>query len=85
MDEKEVYIILRHLFTEELEVSEECVWLDAKLKEDMGIDSLDVIDVIVLIHEKFRLKIMVDELRGLKTMRDLSNLVTSKLASGSQD
>lgn len=85
MDDNNVYMMLRHMFTEELEVSEGSVWLDAKLKEDMGIDSLDVVDAIVLIHEKFGLKIMVDELRGIKTMRELSNFITSKLSNGSQE
>ena len=53
---------------EELEIEEEKIQDDARLKEDLGIDSLEVVDVVVLVDEEFGFKMKPEDFRELKTV-----------------
>ena len=41
----------------ELEIDEANIFPEAKLKEDMGIDSLDFVDIVVIVEKNFGFKI----------------------------
>ena len=43
---------------DELEIDESKIHGDARLKEDLGIDSLEVVDVVVLVEQEFGFKMM---------------------------
>jgi len=68
MDVKEKIIALLNdkLGYEEAELSE-----DKDLVNDLGIDSLDMVEIIMGIEEKFGLKIEDSEVAGIKTVGDL--------------
>lgn len=66
-------------FVEEFEISEELLTPKATLRKDLGIDSLDVVDVIVLVDREFGVKITTEELKSLVTLGDLYAFIESKL------
>ena len=51
MDINEIQEKVNAFLVDELEIDESKIEDDARLKEDLGIDSLEVVDVIVLVEE----------------------------------
>jgi acyl carrier protein len=54
-----------------------------KLREDLGLDSLDVVSIVSQIERRFRIRLTHEELQALQTVGDVLNLLQSKLASSS--
>lgn len=52
---------------EDLEIDEAKIKDDARLKEDIGIDSLDFVDIVVLVEKNFGVKIKPEEMKNVKT------------------
>ena len=65
---------------EELEIDQEKISDEARLKEDMGIDSLEVVDVIVLVEEAFGLKMKPEDFRGLPTLGAFCQYIADHIA-----
>lgn len=59
--------IVTEFLTEELEIDQDKITGDARLKEDLGIDSLEVVDVVVLVDEAFHFKMKPEDFKDLKT------------------
>lgn len=51
---------------------------DSKLI-DLGIDSLDVVEYLLELEEKYSIEFPPEEMQGLKTLGDLINLIESKV------
>ena len=53
MDRKQIEEKVRNFLIEDLEIDEDKIFDDARLKEDMGIDSLDFVDIVVIVEKNF--------------------------------
>ena len=53
MTRQEIEEKVRNFLIEDLEIDEEKIADDAKLKDDMGIDSLDFVDIVVIVEKNF--------------------------------
>ena len=62
MTRTEIEEKVRNFLIEDLEIEEENIFPDARLKEDMGIDSLDYVDIVVIVEKNFGFKIVPDGL-----------------------
>lgn len=60
-------------------VAEKPVALDADLLKDLEMDSLDVMDMVMEIEDRFDIVIGQGEMSNVQTMADLVNLVDGKL------
>ena len=60
-------------------VDESKISLDASLKEDLGIDSLDSVEIILELESRFNVKIEDDEATNIKTVEDMVKILESKL------
>lgn len=80
MDTKTIEEIVRKFLLEDLEIDEDKVFPEAKLKEDMGIDSLDYVDIVVLVERNFGFKIKPEEMAEVKTMAQFVDYIKSKVA-----
>ena len=65
---------------DELEIEPDKISDDARLKEDLGIDSLEVVDVIVLVEEEFGFKMRPEQFRDLKTYGQFCQFIYDRLA-----
>ena len=74
--EEKVYAFL----IDELEIDEENIYDEANLKDDMGIDSLDFVDIVVIVERNFGFKIKPEEMVGVNTLNDFYNYIESKVA-----
>ena len=64
---------------DDLEIEEENIFPEAKLKEDMGIDSLDYVDIVVIVEKNFGFKIVPQEMANVKTLSQFYDYIESKV------
>ena len=67
MDRQEIEAKVKEFLIEDLEIDEEKIQPEARLKEDIGIDSLDFVDIVVIVEKKFGFKIKTEEMANVKT------------------
>jgi len=79
MDRKEIEAKVRNFMIEDLEIDEDKISPDALLKQDLGIDSLDFIDIVVIVEKTFGVKIKSEEMAGVKTFSAFCDYMESKL------
>ena len=65
---------------EELEIDESKIQDQARLKEDLGIDSLEVVDVVVLVEEQFGFKMKPEDFKQIRTLDQFCQFIQDKLA-----
>ena len=66
---------------EDLEIEEENIYPESRLKEDMGIDSLDYVDIVVLVEKYFSFKITnPSEMTAVKTLTQFYDYIESKIS-----
>ena len=68
------------ILTEDFELPAEALTEDANLREDLGLDSLDAVDLANRLEEQTGIKIALRTLGELDTLRDMYALV-EKLAN----
>jgi acyl carrier protein len=79
MERSEVVKITNNFLIEEIEVEETILKEDAKLKEDLGIDSLDFVDVVVIVEREFGFKIKPEEMSEVKTLGNFYDYIMTKV------
>ena len=67
MDINEIKKKVDAFLVDELEIDESKIEDDARLKEDLGIDSLEVVDVIVLVEREVGFKMRRERVKEMKT------------------
>ena len=81
MSRQEIEEKVREFLIEDLEVEEENIHPDALLKDDLGIDSLDFVDIVVIIERKFGFKIKPEEMAGVNTLQKFCDYIESKVGN----
>ena len=79
MTRTEIEEKVREFLIDDLEIDEEKIANDTKLKEDMGIDSLDFVDIVVIVEKKFGFKIKPEEMAGVTTLSQFCDYIESKV------
>ena len=79
MDVNEVFEKVKNLFVEELGIDAEKVTMEAKLEEDLEIDSLGIVEVVMAFEDEFGIEIDDEELTDVGTVGQAVNLLHSKL------
>ena len=80
MSRNEIEEIVRNFLIEDLEIDEEKIKNDAKLKDDMGIDSLDFVDIVVIVERNFGFKIKPEEMVGVESLNDFCDYIERMIA-----
>ena len=62
---------IKKLIVEELNVDEEKITMDAKLIDDLGADSLDAVELIMAIEEKYDIQISDEVAQSIQTVGDI--------------
>lgn len=80
MTRTEIEEKVKRFLVEDLEIDEEKITPDGKLKDDLGIDSLDFVDIVVIVEKNFGFKIKPEEMTGVTTLRQFCDYIESKVA-----
>lgn len=73
LEEKVIDIIV-----EQLGVSREQCVLEASFIDDLGADSLDIVELIMEMEENFGIQIADEELEQIRTIKDVIDFLRSK-------
>lgn len=79
MDRQEIEAKVKEFLVEDLEIDEEKIKPDARLMEDIGIDSLDFVDIVVIVDKQFGFKIKPEEMSGIVTLNDFCTFIDKKI------
>ena len=79
MERKEIEEKAKAFLIEDLEIEEENIAPEAKLKDDLGIDSLDFVDIVVIVEKNFGFKIKPEEMQGIVTLSQFCDYIESKV------
>ena len=66
------------ILADQLNVKADKVQLESKIVEDLGADSLDVVEMLMSVEDKFNVSVSDEEAVNLKTVKDIVNLLESK-------
>jgi len=64
---------------DEFEVDETALVPDANLKETLDLDSLDYVDLVVVIENTFGFKVKAEDFRTILTVQDFYNYILNRL------
>ncbi len=80
MNRQEIEAKVKEFLVDDLELDESKINADARLKEDIGIDSLDFVDIVVIVEKKFGFKIKTEDMAKIKTFSQFCEYIESKIA-----
>ena len=69
---------LKELLVEELQIKEDLITLDAELSADLGINSIELADLVMLCEEKFDLTVEDEDIHSFITIGDVINFLESR-------
>jgi len=78
MDRKEIVEIINNFLIEDIEADPENISETASLKDDIGIDSLDFVDIVVIVERHFGFKINPEEMAGVTTLGQFYDYIEQK-------
>lgn len=74
-----VFDKIKDIIVEQLDVEEDEVTMEASITEDLGADSLDVVDLVMSIEESFDVEIPDEEVENIKTVGDIVKYIENKV------
>ncbi len=66
-----VFDTVKKIIVDQLDVDEEKVVSGAVIQEDLGADSLDVVDLVMSLEEEFDMEIPDEAVQNIKTVGDI--------------
>ena len=66
---------IKKILVETMDIEQEKVTLDAKLKDDLNLDSLDSVELIMSAEEEFGIEIPDEDVMNFKTVNDIVNYI----------
>ena len=79
MQKEAIVNIVNAFLIDEFELEPEQIKSNASLKDELDLESLDMVDIIVLIEKEFEIKPEPSELVKVNTVEDLYNFITKRV------
>ena len=79
MNREELIEKINTVLADEFEANVEDITANAPLMDTLDMDSLDLVDVVVLIDSHFGITLVGTDFVGIKTFEDFYNLIEKKL------
>ncbi|AZC90103.1 hypothetical protein C4K29_3804 [Pseudomonas chlororaphis subsp. piscium] len=76
---EEVKASIAEIIAKKLLVSLEAVTVNARLVEDLGADSLNILEIVLDINEAFEIELPIDGVAGIRNVADLHYLVAQEV------
>lgn len=72
-----VFEKVKVILAEQFDVDEDSLTVDTDLQDDLGADSLDVVDLLMSIEDEFEIEIPDEEIEHIRTVGELVNYIES--------
>lgn len=79
MNHSEIIEKIRTTLAEEFEIDVELIQPEAPLMETLELDSLDLVDMVVLIEKNFGFNVTGKDFMGIKTFQDFYDMVITRM------
>ena len=80
MSMEEIFKTIQSLIAEQFAVEPEEVTMETALEEDLGADSVDLVELVMAMEEEFEIgEVGEEELGGMKTVGDAGNFIASRM------
>lgn len=80
MSREEIIQTTKHFLSEEFEVNPDTIAPENNLQQTLGLDSLDYVDLVVVIEENFGFKPTAGDFKQISTFDEFFDLVQSRIA-----
>jgi acyl carrier protein len=80
MSDAALLAVLRRCLVDVLRVEPEVLTVDTRFEDDLGADSLDLIEALLAVEEELGMTIDQRELEGVRTVGDALALLRSKVS-----
>lgn len=74
-----VFEVVRQVIVEIKDIPEEIITMEAKFEEDLEADSLDVVEMLMLLEEKYEITIPEEAAEEMKTVGDAVDYIEARL------
>ena len=78
----EVFDKVKEIIVRELGVDSDKVTMDARFREDLEADSLDLVELIMAFEDEFGGEISDDEAQKIKTVRQAVDYLSARMTAG---
>jgi len=78
MDREEIIQTINDFLVDEFEVDQSVIQPEANMKESLALDSLDYVDLVVIIESNFGVKLEGKDFQDIHTFNDLYDTVDQK-------
>jgi acyl carrier protein len=75
MTQEEITLIINNFLIEEFEINKEQIKPEAHLKDDLGLESLDFVDIAVIVQKEFGITLKGEEMTAIRTLQDLYDYI----------
>ena len=69
---------LKEIIADVLNVDEDEITMDTTFVDDLGADSLDLVDLVMSVEEEFGVKVADEDLENIKTVGDIVNYIEDR-------
>ncbi|MFL5763245.1 MAG: acyl carrier protein [Bacteroidia bacterium] len=80
MTQQEIIERINAFLVDEFEVDAEKIQPDANLRETLGLDSLDYVDLVVIIESNFGFKVVAEDFINIHTFQNFYDYVNRKVS-----
>jgi acyl carrier protein len=77
MTRENIVKTINGLLIEEFEIDEKVITPDAHLKDDLGLESLDFVDIAVIVQKEFGFTLKGEEMTSIRTLENLYDYLYS--------
>lgn len=74
-----VFEVIKNVIVEIKDISGDLIKLDSRFEEDLEADSLDIVEMLMLLEEKYDILIPEEEAENLKTVQNVVDYVEAKI------
>ncbi len=74
---EEVFDQVKEILVERLDIDEDDITLEANLRDDLKADSLDLVELIMDLEERFGVKISDEEAQGIGTVGEAVDFIVN--------
>lgn len=67
------------ILAEQFDIDEDSLQNDTDLQDDLGADSLDVVDLLMSIEDEFEIEIPDEEIENIRTVGELVNYIETNM------
>lgn len=79
MEKVKIESVINEFLIEEFEIDEDMISNDAHLKDDLGLESLDFVDIVVIIESEFKFKVKREDLSDIRILNDLYSYIEEQV------